>query len=158
MLLKSWQGHKIKVIVESLPPNHKRNQMPSSDLPLFCLYVPSVILLHTVPDAVVSASFVADTTQGSHQVDIQLAELVSKLRAQASSIISSSPKIDLLLQVSVGDPGPTLCSFAEELGVEGVVCSSRGLGNLARVVLGSISLVERNRDWEWSGPCDPTLF
>jgi nucleotide-binding universal stress UspA family protein len=43
------------------------------------------------------------------------------------------------LRVERGNPGPTLCALAEELGADAIVLGSRGRGGLKRAVLGSVS-------------------
>jgi nucleotide-binding universal stress UspA family protein len=43
------------------------------------------------------------------------------------------------LRVERGNPGPTLCELAAELGADAIVVGSRGHGGLKRAVLGSVS-------------------
>jgi nucleotide-binding universal stress UspA family protein len=43
------------------------------------------------------------------------------------------------LRVERGNPGPTLCELAAELGADAIVLGSRGRGGLKRAVLGSVS-------------------
>jgi nucleotide-binding universal stress UspA family protein len=81
------------------------------------------------------------------------AEAFEELRAAAQAagerVVAEAKRVlDLPgaeTRVIHGEPGPSLCALAEELGADTIVMGSRGRGAIKRVLLGSVSdYVARN--------------
>jgi nucleotide-binding universal stress UspA family protein len=69
-------------------------------------------------------------------------QLRSEQLTEAAQIVAetlAALEIDAETRVVDGNPGPTLCELASEIGADVIVMGSRGRGGLTRALLGSVS-------------------
>lgn len=102
------------------------------DASLHILHVPEV-LSH---DATLVWGIGAVSIEAGRQ---ELEEAGSKIIARAAEQARALGVKRVQTHVAQGEPARTIIRMAETLGVEAIVLGSRGLGNLAGLVMGSIS-------------------
>ncbi|MBD1221613.1 universal stress protein [Virgibacillus halodenitrificans] len=72
-------------------------------------------------------------------------ELAEHFHPQLEKIKQEFERLDIsiFMEVIVGDPnenpGKSICNFAEEQGIDLIIVGSRGLGNVKKIILGSVS-------------------
>ncbi|AIF42610.1 universal stress protein [Virgibacillus sp. SK37] len=72
-------------------------------------------------------------------------ELADHFQPQLEKIKQEFERLNItvLMEVIVGDPnenpGKSICKFAEEQGIDLIIVGSRGLGNVKKIILGSVS-------------------
>jgi nucleotide-binding universal stress UspA family protein len=69
-------------------------------------------------------------------VDQAIATAGRRIVEQTAAVLAP---VHMELRVLRGDPGPTLCDFAQQVSADAIVMGSRGLGRIKRALLGSVS-------------------
>lgn len=101
------------------------------------------VLLSVVPPAFIPSATVGPMDSHPLVIDPAVEAEVERNERDAATTsltdLARSLGVDGRPLVEVGDPGPTICSVAEQEAVDVVVIGSHGHGWLQRVLIGSVS-------------------
>lgn len=101
------------------------------------------VALTVVPPAFVPATPLSPMDNHPTMSDPELEQRVEREEeADSTTVLAGLVQrlgIDAEQKVVVGEPGPTICDFAQELDADVLVIGSHGHGWLRRVFLGSVS-------------------
>ena len=93
----------------------------------------TVVLVLNVQPAMSSSRFVSKAMIGEHQRR-SADEALARARALTERL-----KIDARTYTAIGEPAATIVAFAKKHGCAGIVMGSRGQGQLAGLMLGSVA-------------------